>query len=58
MYRPLRAHTLVSLPPPIDLLKTPHTKKILEAYKEALKNVAELNGALKEIGNPNLFLST
>ena len=53
-----RPHSLPELPPDLDMMKYPKVMSFLKLHNEALKEVSELNGALRQIDNPNLLLST
>jgi Fic family protein len=60
MFNPALPHELAPLPPRLSFSElTPDALAIfLKHHNLALKHVAELNGALQEIKNPDLFLST
>ena len=45
------------LPPPLNLQQHPNFMEIVELHNNALKNITELNGALRETKNPNILLN-
>ncbi len=48
---------LEELPSKIEIQKHPKFIEFMKLYHDAQKNVSELNGALREIENPDLLLS-
>ena len=46
------------LPPPIQVQNHPDLFKLLDAHNVALQAVSQLEGSLRELENPELFLST
>lgn len=58
MYDPNLPFALPNLPPDINLQTHPSFIEFMTRHNDAQRYVSELNGALKELENPNLFLST
>lgn len=58
MFKPQQPYDLQQLPPKIDLNKHPKLMNLLNLHNSALQAVSELNGALREIENPDIFLNT
>lgn len=57
MYKPEVPFNLSELPPPCTLQTHPDLMAILQLHNSALQAVAELQGALKDLDRPELFLS-
>ena len=56
-YRPNIPFNLKELPPNLKLQEHPDFNNFMKLYNQALKNISELNGSLREIENPDLLLS-
>ena len=57
MLRSENPFELPKLPPRLNIQEHPRFMEIMKLHNNAQKNVSELNGALREIKNPNIFLS-
>lgn len=58
MYNPKYPFQLPLLPPNIAISSHPRLMELLNRHNDAQRYVSELNGALKEIENPEVFLSS
>lgn len=58
MFDAKHPYSLPLLPPPFKIQEAPNFNEFLETHNRALQQVSQLNGALREIKSPNLFLST
>ncbi|WP_141734375.1 Fic family protein [Oligoflexus tunisiensis] len=58
MYNANYPFQLPLLPPNITITEHPRLMEFLHRHNDAQKYVSELNGALKEIDNPDVFLSS
>ena len=58
MFHPEHPFDLEELPPNLEIQKHPKFIEFMELYHNAQKNISELNGALREIENPGLLLSS
>jgi Fic family protein len=58
MFNPSEPHTLKKLPPGFTLQEHPNLMAFLTLHNNALQAISELNGALREIESPEIFLNT
>lgn len=49
---------LKPLPPPISLKDHPNMLKLMSSHNEALQAISQLEGALRDLERPEMFLST
>lgn len=57
-FDPEKPFNLKPLPPPISLKDCPDLLDLMKAHNDALQAISQLDGALREIESPEMFLST